>query len=86
MATFRSIGWLLALLPPVLIAVLLLNVRAEKRAEGDDAARRWEQAVELIRACRRAGPGPLLDWRVCEETVLEDAWRSRPAQARKPGK
>lgn len=79
LAALRVTGWLLAPLPVVALGALLLSVYAEKRADAVAADRRWDQTVVRIRACRRARPGPMLDWRVCEELVGADSWRSRPA-------
>lgn len=73
----RWAGWLLAPLPVIAAGVLAWHVWWDKSGDAASAARNWDAVVERIRACRRARPGPMADWRVCEEQILAEDWRAQ---------
>ena len=74
----RLAGWAIALALLVAASAGSFLTKAHFAAQSRNEKSRWTIAVEKIRACRRARPGPLADWRECEEGVLAARWRENP--------
>lgn len=68
-------GWALALVLLVGAGAGVFITKAHFAAQSRDETSRWTMEVEKIRACRRARPAPLTDWRDCEEKILAATWR-----------
>lgn len=72
----RLTGWLAALAVLVGAAGVSWTLVSHSRAQALATDADWDRMVRAIRACRRAGPRPMIDWRICEDRVLAAEWRN----------